>query len=311
LNHFDFFKHDLNLLVAFDALYVEKSVSGAAKKMGVSQSAMSQSLRRLRAAFDDELFIRAPRGMEPTQGAQALSDPLREILLQVHKLLIAKSVFVPTDVERVFTLTMSDSQQLLLLPGLLEAVSDQAPLVTLRTIPLEGDRVGRQLDDGELDVAISHFSKSDVRHPTEDLFEERHVCLFNPKLVKVRGRLSLEDYLRFPHLLLTYGSSLSGVVDEQLAATKNKRRVIFTTPYAQAIPLVLERVAAIGIVPGRLAAHCATAQKLVMATPPVKLIPYQVSMKWHARTTNDPGVAWLRALLKEVATDASHLPTRR
>jgi LysR family transcriptional activator of mexEF-oprN operon len=106
LNHFDFFKHDLNLLVAFDALYVEKSVSGAAKKMGVSQSAMSQSLRRLRAAFDDELFIRAPRGMEPTQGAQALSDPLREILLQVHKLLIAKSAFVPTEVERVFTLTM-------------------------------------------------------------------------------------------------------------------------------------------------------------------------------------------------------------
>src|ERR671931_2501753 len=126
MKHFDFFKHDLNLLVAFDALYAARSVSAAAREMGVSQSAMSQSLRRLRAVFADELFIRTPRGVEPTRKANALSTAVHDALLQIHQLLVARETFAPAAAERVFTLTMSDTQQMLLLPALVERIAREA-----------------------------------------------------------------------------------------------------------------------------------------------------------------------------------------
>ena len=312
MNHFDFFKYDLNLLVAFDALYAERSVSVAAQKVGVSQSAMSQSLRRLRTTFGDELFIRAPRGVEPTQLAIGLSTPVRESLQLVHRLLIAKSAFAPGEAERVFTLTMSDAQQLLLLPGLLEVVGRQAPGVTLRTLPFESDRVDRQLDDGELDLAISRFEQSDARHPTVDLFEERLMCLFNPNLVKTTGGLTLDEYLRHPHVLVAHGGGMIGEIDKKLPKRKGKRRILLTTPYAHAVPFILERVAAIGIVPGRMAAHCTKAGTLAAHAPPVKVAPYLIRTKWHARATGDPGMQWLRQVLQSVAaTESTAVPRRR
>lgn len=302
MNHFDFFKHDLNLLVAFDALYTEKSVSAAAQRVGVSQSAMSQSLRRLRTTFGDELFIRTSRGVEPTQAAVALSTPLNDALLQIHRLLVEKTGFVPQAADRVFSLAMSDVQQLLLLPGLLERIAQEAPGVTLRTLPFERSRVDRQLDDGELDLAISRFEDPDVRHPTQLLFEETHMCLYDPRRVKVPERLTLEAYLRYPHLLIAHGGGLTGALDEQIPATKGKRRIMFTTPYAHAIPYILERVAAFAVVPHRLALHCAKAGTLKMQPPPVKWPSYRISMKWHARNSGDAGLQWLRSLLVDTAS---------
>jgi LysR family transcriptional activator of mexEF-oprN operon len=301
MNHFDFFRHDLNLLVAFDALYAEKSVSVAAQKMGISQSAMSQSLARLRTAFDDELFIRSSRGMEPTRLAIELSTPLHDTLLRVHKLLVSRPAFDPAKAERVFSLTMSDTQQLSLLPATLERLSREAPMVTLRTLPLERERVDKQLDEGQLDLAISRFEQPDARHGTELLFEENHVCLFNPKLVKVSKAMTLEEYMRYPHVMISHGGGLTGAVDDQLPARAGKRRMALTTPYSQAIPYILEQVAAIGIIPGRMAARCMKSASLSQASAPIKLAPYRIHMKWHARNSNDPGLQWLQGIIRDAA----------
>lgn len=310
MNHFDFFKYDLNLLVAFDALYAARSVSAAAQRMGVSQSAMSQSLRRLRNTFHDELFIRSPRGVEPTRMATSIATPLRETLLQIHTLLLGRPSFEPARVERVFSLAMSDVQQLLLLPGLLERIVKEAPMVTLRTLPFERDRVDRQLDEGELDLAISRFEHPDARHPTQTLFEEQHLCLFNPRILKIGRALTLEEYLRHPHVLISHGGGLTGVVDEAIPKRRGKRHIMLTTPYAHAIPTLLERVPAFAVVPERLALHCAKAGTLKTVVPPVKLSPYRIHMKWHAKSSGDPGIEWLKALLREVATESAARPAR-
>jgi DNA-binding transcriptional LysR family regulator len=272
---------------------------------------MSQSLRRLRTAFDDELFIRTPRGIEPTQLAVSVSTPVHDTLLQIHKLLIAKPAFVPARAERAFNLTMSDAQQLLLLPGLLERMSTEAPRIALRTLPFDRDRVDRQLDDGEVDLVIGYLEDPDSRHPTEELFEEQHMCLFNPKLVKVADPLTLEEYLRYPHVLVAHRGGVTGIVDEQLSRRKGQRTILLTTPYAHAVPYILERVAALAIVPGRLAAHCAKAGTLAVQAPPIKLAPYKIRMRWHARNNGDLGLQWLRKEVQAVAADATSLAPRR
>ncbi len=304
MKHFDFFKYDLNLIIALDALFEERSVTRAAARVGITQSAMSQALRRLREALKDDLFIRTSTGIEPTNAAVALAAPLREALEQIHATLINRPTFDPASAERVFSLSMPDALQLPLMPALVSAVARAAPAVTLRTVQFERLRVDRQLDEGDVDIAIGRFEAPDARHLVANLYEERHVCVFNPRLVKLKLPLQLDDYLRYPHVLLAFAGDTTGVVDEHLEQRRRKRRVIATTPYAHVLPFVLEQAAAIGIVPSRLADRCAAFARLTITDPPLKLKPYTICMKWHARQHGDSGLQWLRDLVATISADA-------
>lgn len=308
MKHFDFFKHDLNLLVAFDALYEERSVSRAAVRVGITQSAMSQALGRLRRMLRDDLFVRHAAGVAPTRVADTLAPRVAGALREIHAVLVEGARFDPAVAQRVFTLSMPDAQQLVLLPDLLARLRAAAPGSTLRTVPFDRKQLDEALATGDVDLAIGRFDgeASQALHG-EDLYEEQHVCLYNPALVKVRGAagdLSVDEYLRWPAVLLAFGGDTRGVLDDKLAALGKARQVIATTPYAHVLPFLLERVAAIGIVPSRVAWRCLAAARLRAAAPPVALPAYRVRAVWHARADGDPGLVWLRGVIRAVAAAA-------
>jgi LysR family transcriptional activator of mexEF-oprN operon len=178
---------DLNLLKAFDALCYEGSVTRAAARLSIGQPAMSHALGRLRQLLDDELFVKTPRGMEPTARAQTLLKPVRAALDQIARALNDGHAFDPRTDLSVFRVGMLDFVAAGLLPGLLTNVNGAAPGVKfeLHTIPLR--RLNAQLDEGLLDMVVS-FALPDAewqRH--EVLLRETHRCVFNERLVQGNG----------------------------------------------------------------------------------------------------------------------------
>lgn len=300
MKHFDFFKYDLNLLVAFDALYAERSVTKAARKVGVGQPAMSQSLARLRELFKDELFLRSSAGIHPTALATELAGPVREALQQFHAIVTRRPSFDPASAEVSFTLAMSDANELTFLPELAKRVHEASPGSRIGTIAFERQRMLSQLDASEVDLVVGVSGHTSPRHRHETLYFERHICLYNARLIRAKTPISLKDYLAHPHVLLSFSGDSIGVVDQLLAKRKAKRKVIVTTPHAHAIPFIVQAVPAIALVPERLGERCAKIAGLVSSRPPVDTGGFEVSMLWHTRNDNDPAHSWLREQLRAV-----------
>jgi LysR family transcriptional regulator, mexEF-oprN operon transcriptional activator len=295
MEHFDFFRYDLNLLVAFDALYTERSVSRAARKVGIGQSGMSHALAKMREVFKDELFIRSSHGIAPTVLAMQISGPVRAVLQGAHAILVDRPSFDPATSEHRFVLAMPDAQQLIILVPLLKVLRERAPGMLIQTIPFERDRALEQVDDGAADLAIGVFTEEAARRRAVALYRDRHVCIFNPRLVPLSGpKLAMKDYLAYPHLLLSHARDVHGVVDAALEKRKLRRKVIATTPYSHALPFLLKDIAAIGIVPRLLALRCARLMGLSVAEPPIDTGGITVTMAWHLRNEGDRAHQWLR-----------------
>jgi DNA-binding transcriptional LysR family regulator len=301
MRHFDFFKYDLNLLVAFDALYVERSVTRAAQRVGMGQPGMSHALARLRELLQDELFVRAGNGIEPTMLAESLAGPVREALQQAHAVFARRPRFDPLSDQREFVLAMPDGQQFVILPPLAQQLQARAPHVRLRTVAFDRRRVFTQLEEGEIELTVGVFGSTPPGLRVEVLYAETHACVYNPKLIRVRAPLRLEQYLEHPHVLLSHAGDAVGVVDKALAKRNLKREVFATTPSAHVIPFLLREVKAFGIVPGRIAQRVARSAGLAICRPPVETGGFEVSMVWRSRCHSDPAHAWLRDQLRRVA----------
>jgi DNA-binding transcriptional LysR family regulator len=301
VRHFDFFKFDLNLLVAFDALYAERSVTRAAQRVGMGQPGMSHALARLREQFQDELFVRAGSGIQPTVLAERLAEPVREVLQQAHAVFARRPRFDPHSDQREFLLAMPDGQQLVILPPLTQQLQAHAPHARLRTVAFDRRRVFLQLEDGEIELTVGVFDSTAPGLRVEVLYAETHACVYNPKLIRVRSPLRLEEYLAHPHVLLSHAGDTVGVVDKVLAKRNLKREIVATTPSAHVIPFLLREVKAFGIVPSRIAQSVARSAGLAICRPPVETGGFEVSMVWRSRSDGDQAHVWLRDQLRQVA----------
>ncbi|SMH31487.1 transcriptional regulator, LysR family [Azospirillum lipoferum] len=290
---------DLNLIKVFDALLEARSVSRAADSLGVSQSAVSHALGRLRVMVGDPLFVRTGNRMEPTPRAQRLAEPLRELLLGAARALSVEETFDPYREERSFTISTSDSLQAVLLTGILRDACALRVSVALKT--LDPDAMFDALDDGTIDLAIGYMP--DVRrwHDRQFLYAENHVCLFDPALVPLTPPVSLEDYTRYPHLMPSLRGGMSSFIDDDLHALGAKRRVAASTTQFLAIPMMLTQAPMISTLPARLAHFCAKATGLVTSPLPFPSEDFDVSMAWHRRNGGSPSHGWLRQRIAEEA----------
>lgn len=293
---------DLNLIKVFDALLEARSVSRASEALGVSQSAVSHALGRLRALVGDPLFVRTGNRMEPTPRAQRLAEPLRDLLLGAARALSVEETFDPCREARSFTICASDSLQAVLLTGILRDVGTLRVSVAL--LSLDPDAMLEGMDDGTIDLAIGYMPEVRRWHDRQPLYLENHVCLFDPALVPLTPPISLEDYTRYPHLMPSLRGGLSSFIDDDLHALGTKRRVAASTTQFLAIPMMLTRTAMISTLPARLAYFCARATGLVTSPLPFPSEDYEVSMAWHRRNTGSPSHGWLR---QRVADEASRI----
>lgn len=307
IDHVNLARLDLNLLVAFDALLSERSVTRAAARVGLGQSAMSHNLARLRALFGDELLTRGPDGMRPTPRALALIDPVRIALTQIETLVFRDQAFDPRTAERTFRVGLPDSVEVLMIPALLAYLCEAAPSLHLRLHTIDSSQLLDDLDADRLDLAIGigAFAAGQAHHKQRLLLTETYLCVFSAERTGVTPPISLEDYVRLPHVLTSLRLGERGVVDDALVPLGLKRTVVLTTPRFLAVPFLVARAPVVATMHARLARFFAAELGLSLSPAPVTLPEVSISMLWHASYDRDPAHVWLRRTVARLAQEAA------
>ena len=296
---------DLNLLVAFDALMAERSVTRAGKRIGRTQPAMSAALARLRALFQDDLFVRSPAGLQPTQRATELAEPLSRALAEIGRALDYTQTFDPVSSSQSFTLALSDHPAFVLLPQLVDVLRERAPRITLRINAFtHRDDAISLLDAGEADLTIGVPPRQTPggRIISCPLFEERFVCVLRRSHPMASRPLDLRTFLSLSHLLISPEGERFGQVDAALAASGQRRRIAVSLPQMYAAPLMVARSDLIATIMEGVVTRSGFRNELMLLPPPLSLPPVSFVMSWHRRNEVHPVQRWMRDLLVELAS---------
>lgn len=304
IDHANLSRLDLNLLVAFDALLAERSVTRAAARVGLGQSAMSHNLARLRVVFGDELLTRTADGMRPTPRAVALAEPVRATLWQIQATLLQRDAFDPGTAERIFRVGLADSIEVALVPVLAAHIREVAPHVALHLKPLNRLSILEELDTGRLDLGIGAFTHGQTHHKRRNLYTDSFLCLFNPDQVGFAAPVSLDEYLSVPHVLTGLTDDPHGAVDDALAKHKLKRSISIMTSGFLAVPFIVRRAPVVATMPTRLAHYFADAFGLATSPPPIDLPTFTISLLWHGSYDQDPAHMWLRQTITALVSEA-------
>ena len=305
IDHANLSRLDLNLLVAFDALLAEGSVTRAAERVGIGQPSMSHALGRLRKLFKDELFVRAPDGVRATPRAQALADRIQVALAAVQSTLLQEQGFDPATAERSFVLGMPDSIEIALLPRLMHLLEAEAPGIRIRLRSIDRSDVLEQLDRDRLHLGIGLFTEGAVHHKRRHLYSRNYLCLYDPVLLPLEPPITLEDYVAVPHVLGSPRGDAHGVVDDALAPLGLRRTIAVTTPHFAAVPFILKGARLFSTVPQRPALIFAERFGLMTSPVPVVLPDLTISMLWHASYDHDPAHQWLRGTVARLTAEPS------
>lgn len=289
---------NLNLLVSLDALLSERNVTRAAKRLGVTQSAMSHSLRRLRDMFDDQLLVSGRGGMTLTPRAERLAAPLHEELRDLERVVRDEARFEPATEQRSFRIATTDFIGMLVIPTLLEILEDEAPGVDLVFCPHQHERISWLLETGEVSLALSVVPDELSTIRCKKLFNETFACLARKDHPDVRGELTLDQYLALPHALISPRSEGQGVVDRKLEELGESRRVALRVPSFAMAPMVIASTNLILTAPRRLVTMLANHLDLQVLEPPIALPSFSVMSTWHERFDQDPAHQWLREVVE-------------
>lgn len=298
-----FKKLDLNLLVALDHLITLKSVSAAADKMFMSQSAMSNALKRLRQYFDDPLLVQVGKRMEVTPRAEAMHEAIREILVRIEATIDTSPDFDPSVSTRSFNVLVSDFSLRVLIPLVLAEMDRQSAQVRLNLLS-QSNTPHIMLERGDADLLISPdvFISSD--HPSVQLFEDHFVAIVCAKGPHADGPMDLESYRNGAHAIMlppnTSGVALP-VEEKFLEAAGISRNISLTCFSFSALPHLVIGTNRIATVHSTLAESSRAAGDLVTFPLPFELPPFRQMMQWHAFRDQDPGLGWLRGVFQKAA----------
>jgi DNA-binding transcriptional LysR family regulator len=287
---------DFNLLKALEALLDECNVTRAAKRLGVTQPAMSGMLVRLRAHFQDALFVRAQRGIVPTRRAEELSSEIRKIIAQINALQQQTS-FTPASANLTFTIAATDYALRTIAVPLLSAIRQQAPHVRISLVTVDEAQIQRQLERGEIDLALMTPNTAHPDLHARHLFEEHYVCVLreNHPVLKNRQKLTLDRFCALDHALVSFqGSAFSGITDRVLEQTGKSRKVCVSVGSFLVLPDILRSSDLVAVLPSRLVDG---QQGLVAMPVPVEIPGFTKVAVWHERMHQDPAQRWMRETL--------------
>jgi len=296
---------DLNLLVVFNQLLIERRVSKVADKLGVSQPAVSNSLAKLRKLLGDELFLRTSGGMVPTPFADQLAESVTYALGMIHSALNQRSSFEPHSVARSFTIGMTDIGEIDFLPALLARLAKDAPAVTLSTVRNTTVNLKEEMEAGHIDLAIGLLPQLKAGFFQRRLFRQRYVCVFRQGHKLDKKRITLQDFSNAEHLVVMATGTGHGKVDELLQRSGVPRTVRLTVPHFVAVGHILSHSDLVATVPERLAEKMVAPFGLRYVTHPAALPEVAINLFWHAKFHKDPANRWLRSLVVSLfAADA-------
>jgi LysR family transcriptional regulator, nod-box dependent transcriptional activator len=300
-----FHKLDLNLLVALDTLLEERSVSRAADRLNLSQSAMSSALSRLRDYFGDELLIPVGRRMEPTALALSLEPPVREILQRIRLTLQTRPTFEPATAQRRFRIMTSDYLVEVLLADVVRELATTAPGVQLQILPSNEISFALFLK-GDIDVIIAPDEHVLPDHPRSVLFEETFSCVVWAENATVKDHLTMQEWLTMTHVVVHFGRDQLTIFErwfaEQSVTKGAERRVDVIAPSFGVVPHLVVGTQRVGTMHTR---HARLYEKLLpirVLPPPPEFPIMRETIQWHRHLDTDPAIRWLVDLLKRASS---------
>lgn len=286
---------DLNLLVVLDAIYTEGGVTPAARKLHLTQPAVSHSLARLRELFADPLFEREGRRLVPTPLARNLIDPLRRSLRGLESTLNEAERFDPATTKRRFTVGLRDVLEAIVLPHLMESVSRNAPHVDVGVVAVDRRNLETDLATGALDAAIDILLPHSERVRRQRFAVDRLVVLMRKRHPLARKRLDLPTYLRVDHVVASSRQRGPGLEDLELSRLGAQRRVRLRCQNYYAALSVVAVSDLILTMPEHYALNLNRHFGCRMVPLPLKLPSLDTYLYWHATVHDEPANKWLRA----------------
>ena len=294
---------DLNLLVVFNQLLMDRRVSTTADKLGLSQPAVSNALKRLRTLLKDELFVRTARGMEPTPYALNLVEPMGYALGTLQNALNQRDSFDPATSERTFTLGLTDIGEIYFMPTLMESLSRVAPRIKISTLRHNSGHLSEDMASGNVDIAVGLLPSLTTGFFQRRLFKQRYVCLFRQNHPRAHNPITLAQFKSLSHVGVTSANTGHGEVVDWMERKGIQRHIQLHVPHFVAVGHILQSSDLIATVPERFAQKCAAPFQLETSPLPFKLPDIAINLFWHAKYNREPANMWLRQLMVDLFTE--------
>ncbi len=302
---------DLNLLIYLDVLLRERNVTRSASLLGITQPAMSNSLKRLREAFNDPILVRTSDGMMPTERAQQMQSSVRQILASIEQVIEPTTEFDTASSDRVFRIMTSDYGESTLMPYVLERLAQEAPGVVLDILN-PSDMSFLEVEQGQVDLVINRFDSMPQSFHQVTLWRDSFSCLFSINNPVAQG-FTLESYLDANHVWVSktgMGAGMGitpkdtnrlGWVDEALLRIGGKRHISVFTRHYQSAALLAEQKGLVVTIPTRAALAQKNNPRVVMKQPPFDIPAFEFKMAWSPLLQHNRAHQWLRRLIIDIA----------
>ncbi len=290
---------DLNLLLIFDAVYGERSITKAALKLHLSQPTVSNALARLRERLNDPLFERTAGGMLPTARAKALADPIRQALNTLERGLRGDDRFDFARADREFVIAVEDYGESVILPGFIQWLGEVAPGVRVRIRAETSASLKGELREGTVDLALDYFPLREPRYQHLCLLTETLMCLSRRDHPGLGERLTLESYLEMRHIVLGTPSNARPMIDLALSKRGLQRQIAVTVPHFISMPVMVQSTDMVCTLPRRMALLYADNFRLKSHALPLRVPQFPLYLIWHDSQLSDAGHRWLRNHLAE------------
>jgi DNA-binding transcriptional LysR family regulator len=304
-------KLDLNLLLVFEALMKERNVTAAAWQLGLTQPTLSHALNRMRQTCGDPLFVRTPKGMQPTAFALAIEKPIFEALDLIRRSLSSGTQFDPAHSDQLFRLMMTDIGMFVFMPTLVARLRSEAPGVRIEATLVPLDQYRETLQSGECDLAVGQMPPIVAGFYQQRLLEDHYVVMVAAGHPRVRETLSLDEYLAEAHARVMLPGRPYSAVDQALQDIGRQRKLAVTVPQYAAVAPIVAASDLVATVPSRVFDAMARTAAVRQLPLPFEVPRLVVRQFWHERNHLDPGLAWLRKTIHEVVTGEAPPATDR
>ena len=288
---------DLNLLLVFKELIELKNVSKVALALNISQPGVSNALKRLRVVFNDELFMRTAKGMEPTAYALSIESSIRDALELLRSALNQTQEFDPLISNKRFCIAMTDLGEIYFMPKLMKLLAKEAPGITVSTVRNSQIDLQEEMADGRVNLAIGLLPQLKTGYHQKRLFKQRYVCMYRDGHVFNGKSLTLPRYRDAEHVIVVSGGTGHALVDQLIEAKCPGRNIKLVVPHFVALGHILQSTDLVATVPEIYAQESLKPFNLKYQAHPIQLPEIDINLFWHSKYHKDPATQWLRSIL--------------
>lgn len=285
---------DLNLLFVFEALWRDRSVTAAAERLGLTQAAVSGSLKRLREEYDDKLFTLVSRRMEPTPLAADLAPQLLDALAMVRKTGADRARFNPATARRMFTVRMRDISEVVRIPQIMTTLGRSAPGIHLRSVFCPIQETVSGMANGQIDFALGFLPALEAGIHRRHLLQQHYVCVMRSGHPLADVELTAERFSQGEHLLVEHAGSGHSQLERALVDAGARNRIRVRLPQYLGAPHFVIESDLLWSVPAVLAETLSVHYPLIIRPHPLPLPEFEICLYWHDRYHRDPANKWMR-----------------